>query len=150
MLAAGVRQHAGRILVDQLDIRHERDTGMQPFEEIVRQKRVLRHRLGERRVERVDVVQALAGEDALAVEVLIGVGHRRRVRVDTGMPGVEPAKSDPAALANVTLIRGCRMPYPLVTRPSARIETRAIERVLDDPDQLTRPHPAAGAYRCRA
>ncbi len=33
-------------------------------------------------------------------------------------PAYTRAKSDPAALASVTLTRGWRMPYPSVTRPT--------------------------------
>ena len=35
-------------------------------------------------------------------------------------------------------MRGCRMPYPSVTRPTRGSNVGAIERVRDDPDQLAR------------
>ena len=90
VLAPGVGQHARRVLVDQLDVRHERDARVEPLEQVVRQQRVLRHRVLERRRERVDVVEPLAGEDAFAEQVLVGVGDRGRVRVDAGVARVEP------------------------------------------------------------
>ena len=90
MLPPRVRQHARRVVVDQLDVGDERDARVQPFEQVVRQQRVLRDRVLERGDEGVDVVQALAGEDAFAEQVLIGVGDRRRVRVDAGVARIEP------------------------------------------------------------
>jgi hypothetical protein len=38
-----MREHARRIFVYELDIRHERCPDMEPFEQIVRQERVLGH-----------------------------------------------------------------------------------------------------------
>ena len=90
VLPARVREHARRILVDQLDVRDERDARVQSLEQVVRQQRVLRHGVLERGHERVDVVEALAGEDAFAEQILVGVGHGGRVGIDAGVPGVEP------------------------------------------------------------
>ena len=90
VLPPRVRQHARRVVVDQLDVRHERDARVQPLEQIVGEQRVLRDRAFERRGEGVDVVEPLAGEDAFAEEILIGVGDRRRVGIDAGVPGIEP------------------------------------------------------------
>ena len=80
VLASRVREHARRIVVDDLDVGDERRARVEPFEEVVRQQRVLGHAPLERGRERVDVVEALAGEDAFAEEILVDVGHRRRVR----------------------------------------------------------------------
>ena len=90
VLAPRVGEHARRVLVDQLDVRDERDARVQALEQVVRQQRVLRHGVFERRGERVDVVEALAGEDAFAEQILVGVGDRGRVGIDAGVPGVEP------------------------------------------------------------
>ena len=43
VLAPRVREHARRIVVDQLDVRDERDARVQPLEQVVRQQRVLGH-----------------------------------------------------------------------------------------------------------
>src|SRR4029079_10481028 len=85
VLAPGVREHTRRVLVDQLHVGDERDARVQSLEQIVGEERVFRYRALERRNEGVDVVQPLAGENAVAEEVLIGVGYRRRVRVDAGV-----------------------------------------------------------------
>ena len=83
MLTTGVREHAGRILVHDLHVGNERDACVQPLEQIVRQERVLRHAVLEGSHEGVDVIQTLAREDAFTEQVLIRVGHRRGVGVDT-------------------------------------------------------------------
>ena len=90
MLPPRVGQDAGRIVVHDLDVRDERRARVEPLEQIVRQQRVLRHASVERRRERVDVVEALAGEDAFAEEILVDVGDRGRVRIDAGVAGVGP------------------------------------------------------------
>ena len=90
MLAPGVREDARRVFVDDLEVGDERHPGVQPFEQVVRQQRVLRNAVLERRRERVHVVQALAGEDALAEQILIRVGHRRGVRIHARVPRVQP------------------------------------------------------------
>jgi hypothetical protein len=71
-----VGQHTRGVLVDQLDVRHERDACIQPLEQVVGEERVLRDRALERRGERIDVVEPLAGEDAFSEEILIRVGDR--------------------------------------------------------------------------
>jgi hypothetical protein len=48
----------------------------------VRQDQVLRNASLERRGERVDIVQALSGENAFVEEVLIGVRYGGRVGID--------------------------------------------------------------------
>jgi hypothetical protein len=63
----------------------------------VREQGVLRHTPFERCDERIDVVEALAGKDAFVEEILVDVRDGGGVR-------------DPAALAIVTLTRGCRIP----------------------------------------
>ena len=58
----------------------------------MREQRVLRHASFERGHERVDVVEALAGEDALVEEILVDVRDGGGVRVDAGMAGVSPGE----------------------------------------------------------
>ena len=88
VLPPRVREHARRVVVHDLDVGHERRARVEALEQIVRQQRVLRHASVERRGERVDVVQSLAGEDALVEEILVDVGDGGRVRIDAGVAGV--------------------------------------------------------------
>ena len=57
------------------------------LEQVVAEQRVLGHAAGERRLERVDVVDALADVAALVEEVLIDVGHGGRVRIEADVAG---------------------------------------------------------------
>ena len=84
---------------------------MKAFEQVVGEQGVLGDAADEGGGERIDVEEALAREDALAEEVLVGVGDRRwcRGRRPCGRRRVR-AKSEPAALSKVTLTRGCRIP----------------------------------------
>ena len=88
MLPARVRQDVRRIVVDDFDVGDERGPRVDALEQIVREQRVLRHAAVERRHEGVDVVEALAGEDAFAEQILIHVRHRGRVRIDAGVAGI--------------------------------------------------------------
>ena len=89
VLPPRVGEHARRIVVDQLDVGDQRGARVDALEEIVREQRVLRDAAVERRHEGVDVVEALAGEDPFAEEVLVGVGDRGGVGVDAGVAGVD-------------------------------------------------------------
>ena len=80
VLPPRVREDARRVVVHDLDVGDERRARVEPLEQIVRQQRVLRHAALERRRERVDVVEPLAGEDALVEEILVDVGDGGRVR----------------------------------------------------------------------
>ena len=55
---------------------------MRPLEEVVAEEPVLGGAAPERAFERVDVVDALAGVDALSEEVLIDVGDRVAVEIE--------------------------------------------------------------------
>src|SRR4029450_11324676 len=68
---------------------------VEPFEQVVRQEGVLGDWVRQRRIERVDVEQAFTGENAFAEKVLVGVGHRGRVRVDSRMSGIQPSEERP-------------------------------------------------------
>ncbi len=150
VLPSRVRQHARRVVVDELDVRHQRDPRVQPLEQIVREQRVLRHRIFERRGERVDVVQALAGEDAFAEQVLIGVGDGGRVRIDASVAGVE-AREQRSRRAHVGHADP-RLQDAVAFDDAAGlgIEAGPIQRMGDDADQHAWRHRAGGGCRCRA
>ena len=95
VLPPRVRQHVGRVVVHDFGVGDERGARVQAFEQVVRQQRVFRHAALERGHERVDVVEALAGEDAFAEEILIHVRHRGGVRIDAGVAGVGAREQRP-------------------------------------------------------
>ena len=61
----------------------------------MREQRVLRHASLERGGEGIDVVQPLAGEDALVEEILVDVGDGGGVRIDAGVAGVGAREQRP-------------------------------------------------------
>src|SRR5713226_4061746 len=75
--------------LEQLDIGNETGAREHTFEQIVAQQRVLRHPSGQRRLERVDVIDPLAGVRPFPPKVLVDVGYRRCVRVDPCRAGRE-------------------------------------------------------------
>ncbi len=77
------------ILVDEFDVRRESGPREDALEQVVAQQRILRHATRQRRLERVDVVDALADVRSLAAQVLVHVGHGGRVRVDAAGAGDE-------------------------------------------------------------
>ena len=87
MLARGERQVVRRVVVDEVDVGAQPRARVEALEQVVAEQRVLRHAVRERRLERVDVVDALADVAALVKEVLIDVGHRGRVRIEADVPG---------------------------------------------------------------
>ena len=98
MLAGGGHEVVGRELVEQLDVGDQAGPGEDALEQVVAEQRVLGHAVGQRRLERVDVVDPLAGEAALAEQVLVDVGDGDGVRVDAGRAGEDPLE-DRAARA---------------------------------------------------
>ena len=83
----------GRELVEQLDVGDQARAGEGALEQVVAEHRGSRARgRPSAALEGVDVVDALAGEAALAEQVLVDVGDRRRVRIDPGRAGEDPLR----------------------------------------------------------
>src|SRR5205814_9399747 len=78
VLASREREIATRVVVVDVDVGRERGTHVATFDEIMRQQRVLGKTTVGRRLERGNIVDPLAGEAALAEEILIDVGDGRR------------------------------------------------------------------------
>ena len=72
----------GRKLFDDFDIGDETRAGEHALEQVVAEQGRIRHAIGERGLECIDVVDALAGIGAFAEHVLVNVGDRGGVRVD--------------------------------------------------------------------
>ncbi len=113
------------------------------FEEVVAEQRVLRHAAGERRLEGVDVVDALAGVGALAEQILVDVGDRRRVGIDAARRG-EDALEERALAADRQRRRHARLQDAVAfdDAPAVGVEARPVERMRHLADQ-----PARGVAR---
>ena len=62
--------------------RREPGTSKAAFEQIVAEHGRNRHPAGERRLERIDVIDTLARVRTFAEQILVNVGHRGGIRVD--------------------------------------------------------------------
>ena len=78
---------AGGKLLDDLDVGGETGARKDALEQIVAEQRGVRHAAGERGLEGVDVVDALAGIGAFAEQILVHVGDGGGVRVDAARAG---------------------------------------------------------------
>ncbi len=78
----------GVVIVDH-DVGRETGPGVAALDEVVREQRVLRKAAGGGPLERLDVVDPLSGEAPLAIEILIHIRDRGRIRIHTRMPGVD-------------------------------------------------------------
>ena len=93
MLATGVGGVAGGVVVDDLDVGDEAGADVSALDEIVREQGVAGEAAVEHLVQDADVVDALAGEDAFAEEVLIDVRDGAGVDVEAGLAGVERSEA---------------------------------------------------------
>ncbi len=89
VLPTSESQIAGRIVVVHFYVGRESGARPRPFDQIVAEQRVLRESPVRRFLERVDIVDPLPGEAALSVQILVHIGHRGRVRIDTRVAGVD-------------------------------------------------------------
>src|SRR4029450_5092689 len=109
---------------------------VEPFEQVVRQEGVLGDWVRQRRIERVDVEQAFTGENAFAEKVLVGVGNRGRVRVDSRMSGIQPSEERPGCARERDADPWLEGAGSLCDAPQLGVEGRSIEWMRDDADQL--------------
>ena len=82
MVAQRVDVVAGGEFLDDLDIGGETGAGEDALEQIVAEQRRVRHPAGERGLEGIDVVDALAGVGAFAEQVLVHVGDGGGIGID--------------------------------------------------------------------
>ena len=88
--------------------------------------------------ERIYVVDPLPGEASLAVEILIHIGYRGRVRIDTGMSRVDRGKVGFVGARERHTDPRLDDPVPLGYASDLRIVVRAVERVRDRSDEQLR------------
>ncbi len=136
MVTRGILQVVRRELVEQFDVGRQTGPCEDTFEQVVAQHRVLRHSIVQRRCERIDVVDPLAGEAALLEQVLVDVRHRGGVRVDSGRAG-EHLLEDRRVLA----LGQCRgdpwLQESVTVRHTAEssVEARSVERMRNRADE---------------
>jgi hypothetical protein len=138
MLTFGGNIVTAREILNDLDVGGEPGAGEDALEEIVAEKRVLGHTPSERRLEGVDIIDALAGVRSLAEKVLIDIRDRRRIGVQAGRTREDPLKE--GAVAAVRQGRcDTRLENPVAgTDPlPGRIESRSVKWVRHLSDQAS-------------
>ena len=138
MLAAGEREVAGRVVVVDDHIGGEARTRVVPLDQVVRQQRVLGEAAVRRALEGLDVVDALSGEAALAVEVLVHVGDGGRIGVDARVSGMDGREDRPVRARQRHA--DARLQDPVAPDDAAEngVVHGAVERVRQGADQQRR------------
>src|SRR5580693_3409679 len=83
MLPCGGDVISRRKLLDQLDVGRKSRPRESSFEKIVAEQRVVRDAVRQRRLEHVHIINSLADVRTLIEKILVNVGNRERVRVDS-------------------------------------------------------------------
>ncbi len=142
VLPRGVGEVAAGIVVDEVDVGDEAGARVEPFEQVVAEERVLRHAPGERGLERVDVVDALADVAALVKHVLVEIGHGRRVGIDADVPGEHAGEHRPVGADDADADARLQDAVAFGDALEAGIEARPVQRMRQRADQ-----PPAGFHR---
>src|SRR4051812_18411918 len=104
----------------------------------MRQQRVLRHGVFERGAERVDVVESLTAEAALAEQVLVGVRYRGRVRVHPGVARIEPREQRAGGAGEGDADPRLQDPIALSDTSDGWVVRRPVQGMADDADEDAR------------
>ena len=88
MLAPVVRAVMRRVVVDDLDVADQSGARVRSFDEVVTEQRIAREAMLQHAAQGFDFVDAFAGKDAFALEVLVHVGGSASVDVEPGLAGV--------------------------------------------------------------
>ena len=89
-------------------------------------------------MKRGDFIDALAGEDAFAVEILVGIGDGARVDVEPALAGVH--SGEPRAGCRIDADADARLEYPVSLDNDSQLGVNdgLIERMGDGADELGR------------
>ena len=136
MLALGCDIVAGGKFLNQLDIGGEPGARKDTFEEIVAEKRILRHAAWQGGLECVDVVDTLARVGALAEKVLVNIGDGSCIRVHAARAG-EDALIERSLSADWERRRDAGLEDCIAVHdPSlGLVETRSVQRMGHLADQ---------------
>src|SRR5690606_9789997 len=74
-----------REILDERNIGYQCTACDTAFEQVVTQYRILLHLVVEKLTEGIDMIETLAGETALSSQILIDVGYRENVRIETAV-----------------------------------------------------------------
>ena len=100
MLAPVVGAVVRGIVVDHLDIADQAGARVGAFDQVVAEQGVAREASIEYLMNGVDLVDAFAGEDAFAVQILIDVRDRAGVDIEAGLTRVDGGEAGSACFAH--------------------------------------------------
>ena len=138
MLALGLRQKSGRVILVEHNIAHQGGAAVDALEEIVAQQMIFRDASGQGAVEGVHIVDAFAHVDALTEEILVDVGDGQRVKIDARVAGKDAAEGRTRRRHRADL--GARLQDSVAggERAAGRVELGTVERMRQRPDQPLR------------
>src|SRR5262249_53733293 len=147
MLATAVRAEVRGVVVDHFHIGEQAGAGVGALDEIVAENGVGRKAAVQNLAEDVDLVDAFAGETAFTEEVLIDVGDRLRVAVETGLSGIDVRKA--RAIGGLHTDADARLQDAVAFFDSVgyRVDASAIQGMRERGDEAL--GDAAGKLRVR-
>ncbi|MCY1500932.1 hypothetical protein D9M68_349900 [compost metagenome] len=137
MLARHLDLVAGREVLDELDVGDQRATHIGTFEQIVAENGIFLDPALQRRLEGVDMVEALAGEAAFAGDVLVDVGNGEDIGVDAAV-GREDTLEGGSFAARCQRRRHARLQQAVAGDHilCLRVDHRTVDRMVDLADEL--------------
>ena len=133
-----VRAIARGIVLVQLHVGEQPRTRVAPFQQVVAEDAVLGEAPVERLLEGIDFVDALADERTFLEPVLVDVGDRVRIRVDTGVAPVQPRIPRPVGAGQAHGHAGLQDAVALADPLPVRVVARPIQRVRHGAHQFPR------------
>ena len=79
--------------LEQLDVGRQCNASEDTFKQVMTQHRVVRDLIRQRRLERVEIINALAGIRAFLEQILIHIRDGRCIRIDTAGTGERPLEA---------------------------------------------------------
>src|ERR1035438_3397396 len=89
MFAVAMRAVVRGIVIDELDVGGEADTGKGTLDQIVAEQGVARKSSIEHRMEGCHFIDSLAGEDTFVKQILVSVRNRACINIEACLAGVD-------------------------------------------------------------
>ena len=127
---------ARREVLDHLDVGDEARSREDTFEQVVAQHGVLGHATFQARLERVDVVDALARERSLVEKILVNVGNGEHVGIEAARRREDPLVERVIDMRQRRRHARLHDPVPGDDQAALGIELRPVERMRHLADQV--------------
>ena len=148
VLATVVGTVMRRVIVDDFDVADQTGARVGSFDQIVAEQRIAREAMLQHPLQGFDFVDAFAGEDAFAVEVLIHVGDGARVNVESGLAGVHARQ--PRQRRTLHADADARLQDPVSRNHDVAVRNRRSPGSTDGPSLPPADALCRAATRCRS